>query len=262
MPRSRHNSKWTASHAEGMVQKASGYAFSRRSSNTTLPTESQHAFGECNELDPSTASSGVRGNYVEIVGNGTDNTTRSNARTLDWSGNETLAGNLTIGGTITANGQEITPAEPQVQADWNQSDSESPDFVKNRPFYEDLSGELVLSDTPVGGVMYFDWGEIVPVVGKRYFIESDTDNNGDGILEHQITTGTGQANTEFSPEGIAVSFSQGTLHYTPTNFSAEGHNVNGKFNGNPNLRFLRLLDTVIQKIDAKFIDGYMRLYWT
>ena len=37
-----------------------------------------------------------KGNYVEIVGNG-NSTARSNARTLDWSGNEVLAGKLTVG---------------------------------------------------------------------------------------------------------------------------------------------------------------------
>ena len=35
-------------------------------------------------------------NYAEIVGNGTADNARSNARTLDWSGNEELAGDLTI----------------------------------------------------------------------------------------------------------------------------------------------------------------------
>lgn len=36
--------------------------------------------------------------YAEIVGNGTADNARSNARTLDWSGNETLAGNLFLNG--------------------------------------------------------------------------------------------------------------------------------------------------------------------
>ena len=40
--------------------------------------------------------------YVEIVGNG-NASTRSNARTLDWSGNETLAGKLTVGAGPTNN---------------------------------------------------------------------------------------------------------------------------------------------------------------
>lgn len=61
---------------------------------------SQHVFGEYNIADVSSATVSNRGNYIEIVGNGTDNA-RSNARTLDWSGNEVLAGNLTIGGQLT-----------------------------------------------------------------------------------------------------------------------------------------------------------------
>ena len=38
--------------------------------------------------------------YAEIVGNGTYNGNRSNARTLDWNGNEWLAGGLTINGSL------------------------------------------------------------------------------------------------------------------------------------------------------------------
>ena len=48
---------------------------------------------------------------LEVVGNGTKNSdtiTRSNARVLDINGNETLAGNLTIGGTPTNNNHAAT----------------------------------------------------------------------------------------------------------------------------------------------------------
>ncbi len=57
----------------------------------------QTAIGCYNEADPSTANAGQRGNYIEIVGNGTGANARSNARTLDWDGNEALAGDLTLG---------------------------------------------------------------------------------------------------------------------------------------------------------------------
>lgn len=40
--------------------------------------------------------------YAEIIGNGLDNSNRSNARTLDWDGNEMLAGTLTLGGASGA----------------------------------------------------------------------------------------------------------------------------------------------------------------
>lgn len=37
------------------------------------------------------------GKYAEVIGNGDSDQSRSNARTLDWSGNEELAGSLTLG---------------------------------------------------------------------------------------------------------------------------------------------------------------------
>lgn len=86
------------SHAEGYYTAASGN-FSHAEGNHTISNHAgQHVFGEYNVGDPSVASSTDRGNYVEIVGNGTEDTARSNARTLDWSGNEWLAGDLTING--------------------------------------------------------------------------------------------------------------------------------------------------------------------
>ena len=55
--------------------------------------ESQFAFGKyCIEDN--------NNEFAEVVGNGTADNARSNARTLDWSGNEVLAGGLTVGGDI------------------------------------------------------------------------------------------------------------------------------------------------------------------
>ena len=52
----------------------------------------QTVFGKYNSPDATMA---------EIVGNGTADNARSNARTLDWSGNETLAGALAVGDAAT-----------------------------------------------------------------------------------------------------------------------------------------------------------------
>lgn len=48
-------------------------------------------------MDPSTNGAGARGTYAEIIGNGTDTSNRSNARALDWSGNERLMGDVYVG---------------------------------------------------------------------------------------------------------------------------------------------------------------------
>ena len=97
-------------HAEGYLTTASGTTAHAEGNGTVANHKAQHVFGEYNAADSSTAGSHQRGTYVEIVGNGTSNSARSNARTLDWSGNETLAGNLTLGAG-TASEVTITAAQ-------------------------------------------------------------------------------------------------------------------------------------------------------
>lgn len=84
-------------HAEGYNNTANGRATHAEGLNTIANHKSQHVFGEYNISDSSSASQDERGNYIEIVGNGysdANRTNRSNARTLDWSGNEWLAGSI------------------------------------------------------------------------------------------------------------------------------------------------------------------------
>ena len=90
------------SHAEGVSTTASGGASHAEGCYSVAQRKSQHVFGEYNVPD-TTGSTTTRGQYVEIVGKGTSDSARSNARTLDWSGNETLAGKLTLGAAPTAN---------------------------------------------------------------------------------------------------------------------------------------------------------------
>lgn len=88
-------------HAEGSSTLASGTSSHAEGYNTQANHKSQHVFGECNIVDNSSVATTERGNYIEIVGNGTSASARSNARTLDWNGNEVLAGDLTINGTTS-----------------------------------------------------------------------------------------------------------------------------------------------------------------
>ena len=84
------------SHSEGSGTTASGDISHAEGSGTVANHKAQHVFGEYNIPDHHSSLGTERGNYVEIVGNGT-NLSSSNARTLDWNGNETLAGKLTVG---------------------------------------------------------------------------------------------------------------------------------------------------------------------
>ena len=81
-----------ASHSEGYDTKANSYASHAEGYRTIASGEMQHVFGCLNVANS---------NYLEIVGNGIKSEsvyvveTRKNARTLDWSGNEWIAGTLT-----------------------------------------------------------------------------------------------------------------------------------------------------------------------
>ena len=79
------------SHAEGIQSKASGESSHAEGRFTEAKGSYQHVFGKYNVVDNNNE-------YAEIVGNGTRSNNRSNARTLDWSGNETIAGDLTYNG--------------------------------------------------------------------------------------------------------------------------------------------------------------------
>lgn len=79
-----------SAHAEGLNTTASGNSSHAEGTNTIAAGSSQHAFGKYNIED-------ANDTYAEIVGNGTNSNNRSNARTLDWQGNEAISGSLTVG---------------------------------------------------------------------------------------------------------------------------------------------------------------------
>lgn len=84
-------------HAEGTQTQAKGRSSHSQGTGTVATHRSQHVMGEFNVLDTSQNQYDAKGTYVEIVGNGSSVNARSNARTLDWDGNEVLAGKLTVG---------------------------------------------------------------------------------------------------------------------------------------------------------------------
>lgn len=104
----------TGAHAEGLRTQSLGTGSHAEGLYTIAKNKSQHVFGEYNLSDPSTDLAYNRGNYVEIVGNG-DSNTRSNARTLDWNGNQWVAGNIAAnGGSLTLGSTTITEVQLQT----------------------------------------------------------------------------------------------------------------------------------------------------
>ena len=75
------------SHAEGATTTASGNDSHAEGYHTKASSNYQHVQGKFNIEDSSNT-------YAHIVGNGTSGTSRSNAHTLDWSGNAWYAGDV------------------------------------------------------------------------------------------------------------------------------------------------------------------------
>ena len=90
----------TAAHAEGEYTVANGVASHAEGIGTIAEGNAQHAFGKYNIKDNQEV-------YVEIVGKGSGSDNRSNARTLDWQGNEWLAGQLVLGTPADGGGNII-----------------------------------------------------------------------------------------------------------------------------------------------------------
>ena len=78
------------SHAEGLATKAKAWNSHAEGRGTIANRPSQHVQGEYNISDVTS---------LDIVGNGTDDNNRSNAYTLDTSGNAWYSGNVYVGST-------------------------------------------------------------------------------------------------------------------------------------------------------------------
>lgn len=78
------------SHSEGSYTVAAGNNSHAEGGYTKASGQYQHAAGKYNVED-------LNNTYAEIIGIGTAESARKNGRTLDWSGNEKLAGSLTLG---------------------------------------------------------------------------------------------------------------------------------------------------------------------
>ena len=102
------------SHAEN-VSVARGDFSHSEGLQTIAKNRSQHVEGEFNIEDTSTSSSANKGKYLHIAGNGTSETARSNAYTLDWSGNAWFKGDVYIKGTNQTTGSKKLATEEYVE---------------------------------------------------------------------------------------------------------------------------------------------------
>lgn len=110
-----------SSHAEGAGTLASGANSHTEGLQTIANHLAQHVFGMNNVPDNSTANADMKGNYVEIVGNGLTNNSLSNARTLDWEGNEEVAGDIRANACGGANPISLVEVSNNVENKLNKN---------------------------------------------------------------------------------------------------------------------------------------------
>lgn len=114
----------TGAHAEGSMTTASGMYSHAEGANTVASGTQAHAEGIGTIASGSDQHVQGRynvngyGRYAHIVGNGTT-TARSNAHTLDWSGNAWFAGNIYVGGTSQDNATAVAGVSTLTTAEYN-----------------------------------------------------------------------------------------------------------------------------------------------
>lgn len=100
------------SHTEGYSTIASGMSSHAEGYCTIASSKHQHVQGKFNIEDSSNI-------YADIIGNGTSDTKRSNASTVDWSGNAWFAGDVYVGSTSGTNkdgGSKKLATKPTITA--------------------------------------------------------------------------------------------------------------------------------------------------
>ena len=129
------------SHAQGDGAIANGVGSHAEGQETISSCDYQHVQGKYNVEDTS-------GDYAHIVGNGTSNSARSNAHTLDWDGNAWFKGNVYVGG----NGQD----EGTQLATQTQLDSLSSEIADKAPAYTYGTEDLTAGTSSLAtGTLYF-----------------------------------------------------------------------------------------------------------
>ena len=105
------------SHTEGSTTTASGDYSHAEGFYVEAAGRYQHVQGKYNIIDED-ASGAALDTYAHIVGNGTSNTKRSNAHTIDWNGNGWFAGDLYVGG-ISQSDTNASKVITEADQRWN-----------------------------------------------------------------------------------------------------------------------------------------------
>lgn len=152
-----------SAHAEGTSTYATAIYSHAEGSSTQARTRSQHVQGEYNIYD-TTGSTTTRGTYAHIVGNGTSST-RSNAHTLDWSGNAWFAGDVYVKSTSGTNkdeGSKKLATEDLLTAKENitnkvttlSAQSTDTQYPSAKAVYDQINAKIATAYKPMGSCTF------------------------------------------------------------------------------------------------------------
>ena len=153
-----------SSHAEGYWTAASGQVSHAEGNYTIASSDYQHAQGKYNIDDTDDV-------YAHIVGNGSSNSNRSNAHTLDWSGNAWFAGDVYVGSASGKN-KDDGSVKLATMNDLLSLQNYSWNDLQDKPFYEEISEVPVLTEQTleIDGSGAIDINSITLITGKTYSV--------------------------------------------------------------------------------------------
>ena len=133
------------SHAEGFKTQSKGES-SHAEGYGTIANSRQHVQGKYNIED-------TENKYTHIVGNGPSDTARSNAHTLDWSGNAWYKGSVYTGGT----GQDDANAKKLATEDYVNRNkvSKTSELTNDSGFLTDIPSDYI-TETELTAKGYID----------------------------------------------------------------------------------------------------------
>ena len=173
-----------SSHAEGYQTTANGGSTHAEGFYTFAAGHSQHVQGEYNIVDPNYNPNppSQRGRYAHIVGNGTSDTNRSNAHTLDWNGNATFAGVVTGTGADYAEYFEWADGNPDDQDRVGMIVTLDGDKIRPATTSDDILGVVSATAMVLGDnaewewrqkYLYDDYGRVITEMVEEFRDEID-----------------------------------------------------------------------------------------
>ena len=186
------------SHAEGLNTAAPGYCSHAEGRNTAASGSNQHVQGKNNVRDTKLA---------HIVGNGSSDSNKSNAHTLDWQGNAWFAGDVYTGSTSGKNkddGSKKLATEEFVTNLIRTNTIPVINFSGDFNNYKETAiGQCEMSaNKPPTDANYFYGTVIVIKFGSAYCSQLTTDINSGKIYNRVLINGSWSAWKEVQQNNI------------------------------------------------------------